>query len=98
MFRSSPVSIFLTRKGGFYERLIKENIRYSVTEDDVDGYTSKIVDMHKVLENEDDKDDNDDEEIEPYIMEGPEFDFVITNSHTPKPEPKPEAPSQKLSG
>ena len=91
MFRSSPVSIFLTRKGGFYERLIKENIRYSVTEDDVDGYTSKIVDMHKVF-------DNDDEEIEPYIMEGPEFDFVITNSHTPKPEPKPEAPSQKLSG
>lgn len=76
-----------------------ESIEYSVTEDDVDGYTSKIVDIHKVFENEgeDNNDDNDDEEIEPYIMEGPEFDFVITNSHTPKPEPKPEAPSQKPS-
>lgn len=74
-----------------------ESIEYSVTEDDVDDYTSKIVDMHKVLEDEDDKDDNDDEEIEPYIMEGPEFDFVITNSHTPKPEPKPEVSSQKPS-
>lgn len=76
-----------------------ESIEYSVTEDDVDGYTSKIVDMHKVLEDEDkdDKDDNDDEGIEPYIMEGPEFDFVITNSHTPKPEPKPEASPQKPS-
>lgn len=74
-----------------------QSIEYAVTEDDVDGYTSKIVDMHKVLEDEDDKDDNDDEEIEPYIMEGPEFDFVITNSHTPKPEPKLEIPSQKPS-
>lgn len=74
-----------------------ESIEYAVVEDDVDGYTSKIVDMHKVLEDEDDKDDNDDEGIEPYIMEGPELDFVITNSHTPKPEPKPEAPSQKPS-
>lgn len=76
-----------------------ESIEYSVTEDDVDGYTSKIVDMHKVFEDEgeDNNDDNDDEGIEPYIMEGPKFDFVITNSHTPKPEPKPEAPSQKPS-
>lgn len=76
-----------------------ESIEYSVTEDDVDGYTSKIVDMHKVFEDEgeDNNDDNDDEGIEPYIMEGPEFDFVITNSHTPKPELKPEAPSQKPS-
>lgn len=76
-----------------------ESIEYSVTEDDVDGYTSKIVDMHKVLEDEDkdDKNDNDDEGIEPYIMEGPEFDFVITNSHTPKPEPKPEVSPQKPS-
>ena len=44
-----------------------------------------------------DKSDNDDEGIEPYIMEGPEFDFVITNSHTPKPEPKPEVSPQKPS-
>ena len=74
-------------------------IEYSVTEDDVDGYTSKIVDMHKVSEdeNEDNEDDNDDEGIEPYIMEGPEFDFVITNFHTPKPEPKPEVIPQKPS-
>lgn len=76
-----------------------ESIEYSVTEDDVDGYTSKIVDMHKVFEDEgeDSNDDNDDEGIEPYIMEGPEFDFVITNSHTPKPEPKPEISQQKPS-
>lgn len=76
-----------------------ESIEYAVTEDDVDGYTSKIVDMHKVLEDEDkdDKSDNDDEGIEPYIMEGPEFDFVITNSHTPKPESKPEISPQKPS-
>lgn len=74
-----------------------ESIEYAVVEDDVDGYTSKIVDMHKVLKDEDDKDDNDDEGIEPYIMEGPEFDFVITNSHTPEPEPKPEISPQKPS-
>lgn len=76
-----------------------ESIEYSVTEDDVDGYTSKIVDMHKVFEDEgeDNNDDNDDEGIEPYIMEGPEFDFVITNSHTPKPESKPELSPQKPS-
>mgnify|MGYP002619711435 CR=1 FL=1 len=76
-----------------------QQIEYSVTEDDVDGYTSKIVDMHKVSEdeNEDNKDDNDDEEIETYSMAGPEFDFVITNTHTPKPEPKPEITPQKPS-
>lgn len=74
-------------------------IEYSVTEDNVDGYTSKIVDMHKVSEDEDEdnEDDNDDEEIEAYIMEGPEFDFVITNTHTPKSEPKPEITTQKPS-
>lgn len=76
-----------------------ESIEYFVTEDDVDGYTSKIVDMHKIFEDEDEdnNDDNDDEGIEPYIMEGPEFDFVITNSHTPNPEPKPEISPQKPS-
>lgn len=30
-------------------------------------------------------------------VHGPEFDFVITNSHTPKPEPKPEISQQKPS-
>lgn len=72
-----------------------ESIKYSVTEDDVNGYTSKIVDTHKVFE--DAEEENDDEEIEPYIIEGPEFDFIITNSHTPKPKPKQEITPQKPS-
>lgn len=72
-----------------------QRIEYSITEDDVNGYTSKIVDTHKAFE--DAEEENDDEEIEPYIIEGPEFDFVITNTHTPKPEPKPEITPQKPS-
>ena len=72
-----------------------QRIEYSITEDDVNGYTSKIVDTHKAFE--DAEEENDDEEIELYIIEGPEFDFVITNTHTPKPEPKPEITPQKPS-
>lgn len=62
-------------------------LNHESVHDEVIPYTSETV------QNENDID----EEIEAYSIAGPQFDFVITNTHTPKSEPKPEITPQKPS-